>query len=133
MEKSQYERDPIVDETMALASRLANNISYAERIPPEAIQREDIKKRVGKFRAYQHHLIKEREEYAASVLLRIRALSLKTPCPTSDNVQPLHQHHQPSGHRGTIPRHQPLRRAITGALRSLLSAKPPLHDPRRSG
>lgn len=77
MEKRQSERDPLVEETMALANRFANDIGYAERTPLEPIQHADIKKCVDKFRAHQQHLIRAREEYAASVLLRIRPMSLK--------------------------------------------------------
>jgi hypothetical protein len=59
----------LVDETIILANRIADDID----IPAEPIQREQIKKCVENFRAHQQRLIREREAYAASVLLRMQA------------------------------------------------------------
>jgi hypothetical protein len=74
--------DAIVNETMALAK----GISHERPLPREMVERvglkpldwggperEEISRRVANFKAHQQRFIRDREDYAASVLKRMLA------------------------------------------------------------
>jgi hypothetical protein len=82
----KIELDALVKQTTAFASNVGDNIGRERPSPREMVQRigakppdlssperEEIIKRVQSFRAHQQRLIKEREEYAASILLKMRS------------------------------------------------------------
>ncbi len=79
------ELDSLVEETMAFANRIAKDISHerpasvhpteSSRIRPLDLgepEREQIRRRVESFRAHQERLMRERQDYAASVLSMLR-------------------------------------------------------------
>jgi hypothetical protein len=76
------DRDALVNETMALAK----GISHERPLPKEMVERaglkpmdwggperEEISRRVANFKAHQQRFMREREDYAASVLKRMLA------------------------------------------------------------
>ncbi len=81
------ELDALVAETTAFAKSLKVEIEGPRSLPKEAIERsglsapdyggserEEIKKRVESFKAHQKRFMREREEFANSLLRRIRPI-----------------------------------------------------------
>jgi hypothetical protein len=79
------ELDALVEEMMAFAKTVNSSISEPRPLPRETVERiglnpldlggperEEIKKRVKSFKAHQQRFIKEREDYAAAILLKMR-------------------------------------------------------------
>src|SRR5450759_1347181 len=67
--------DTLVDEAVALANQVVkNHIIEPTGIPPLDVQREEISRRVQLFKAHQQRLTKDREDYAASTVNRMRDL-----------------------------------------------------------
>jgi hypothetical protein len=67
--------DTLVDEAVALANQVVkNHIIEPTGIPPLDVQREEISRRVQLFKAHQQRLTKDREDYAASIVNRMRDL-----------------------------------------------------------
>jgi hypothetical protein len=65
----------IPDEAVALANQVVkNHIIEPIGIPPLDVQREEISRRVQLFKARQQRLTKDREDYAASIVNRMRDL-----------------------------------------------------------
>jgi hypothetical protein len=65
----------IPDEAAALANQVVkNHIIEPIGIPPLDVQREEISRRVQLFKARQQRLTKDREDYAASIVNRMRDL-----------------------------------------------------------
>ena len=78
--------DALVAETRALTRTLNDGVAQPRPQPRETVERigldpigwgsadrEEIRKRVESFRANQQRFIREREAYAASVLIRMRS------------------------------------------------------------
>ena len=61
--------DAFVNETMAFAK----GISHERPLPRDVVEREEISRRVANFKAHQQRFMREREDYAASVLKRMLA------------------------------------------------------------
>lgn len=85
MDNWKAELDALIEETMAFANEIAKDISRERPVSvqpaqPSRIQtldfgepeRDQIQKRVESFRAHQGRLMRERQDYAASVLSRLR-------------------------------------------------------------
>ena len=67
--------DTLVDEAVALANQVVkNHIIEPIGIPPLDVQREEMSRRVQLFKAHQQRLTKDREDYAASIVNRMRDL-----------------------------------------------------------
>jgi hypothetical protein len=67
--------DTLVDEAVVLANQVVkNHIIEPIGIPPLDVQREEISRRVQLFTAHQQRLSKDREDYAASLVNRMRDL-----------------------------------------------------------
>ncbi|MFK4485014.1 hypothetical protein [Bradyrhizobium sp. USDA 336] len=82
------ELDALVAETMAFAKSLKVEIERPRPPPKEAVdrgslsvadyggsERDEIRKRVESFKAHQERFMREREEYADSLLRRIRPIT----------------------------------------------------------
>jgi hypothetical protein len=68
--------DTLVDEAVALANQVVkNHIIEPVGIPPLDVQREEISRRVQLFTAHQQRLTKDREEYAAPIVNRMRDIA----------------------------------------------------------
>jgi len=61
--------DALVNETVAFAK----GISHERPLPRDVVEREEISRRVANFKAHQQRFMREREDYAASVLKRMLA------------------------------------------------------------
>jgi hypothetical protein len=79
----QANLDALVQETMAFAksisleSPLPHTVMKPNRMPPVNLnnsEREQIRQRVANFKAHQERFAREREDFAASILKRIRQL-----------------------------------------------------------
>ena len=75
--------DALVEETMAFAksigveSPMPRTVMEPNRMPPVNLnnsERDQIRQRVANFKAHQERFAREREDFAASVLKRIRQL-----------------------------------------------------------
>jgi hypothetical protein len=55
--------DALVQETMAIAKSI--------RVEPPVSERDEIQRRVANFKAHQERLAREREDFAASLLIRM--------------------------------------------------------------
>ncbi|WP_035685986.1 hypothetical protein [Bradyrhizobium sp. Cp5.3] len=82
------ELDALVAETIAFAKSMKVEIERPRSLPKEAVERgglsapdydgserDEIKKRVESFKANQERFMREREEYANSLLRRIRPIT----------------------------------------------------------
>ena len=83
----QAELDALIKQSTTFANSINSEIGTPRASAQQAVTlielaplanrhdpgREEIRKRVASFKAYQQRLIRDREEYAASVLRRLRA------------------------------------------------------------
>jgi hypothetical protein len=79
----QADLDALVEETMAFAksigveSTMPRTVIEPNRMPPVNLnnsERDQIRQRVANFKAHQERFAREREDFAASLLKRIRQL-----------------------------------------------------------
>jgi hypothetical protein len=68
-------RDTLLEQAVTLANQVVKNDTIGPTgIPPLAVQREQISRRVQLFRAHQQRLAKDREDFASSIVNRMRDL-----------------------------------------------------------
>jgi hypothetical protein len=79
----QADLDALVEETMAFAKSIGverpvpRTVMEPNRIPPVNLnlsERDQIRQRVANFKAHQERFAREREDFAASIVKRIRQL-----------------------------------------------------------